>query len=110
MPINAPFGPADIQAPVYGATLAVTLTNKMTILKPGTLTGAMTINLTIDSSFKGGEELLVELVADGTNRVVTFGTGFLMVALTVTASKTFAIQFTFDGTQFVAGYLPVTMN
>ena len=110
MPINSPFGAADIQSPAYAATLAATITNKGTILKPGTLTGAMTINLTLDAALKGGEELLLELTADGTNRVVTFGTGFLMVALTVTASKTFAIQFTFDGTQFVAGYLPVTMN
>lgn len=93
----------ESQAPDYAATLAVTVKQRDTFLKPATLTGAVTINLTIDGQLTPGAKLHMKLTADGTNRVVTLGTGFETAAsdITVTASTTFYRTFVFDGTAFI---------
>jgi hypothetical protein len=88
--------------PAYVATLALTPNAANAIYRPATLTGAMTINLTVTSA-KVCDRLTFLFVADGTNRVVTFGTGTTSSGtLTVTASKKAAITFMFDGTAYVA--------
>jgi hypothetical protein len=94
---------SEVQSPAFAATLAVTIKQMLTILKPGTLTGAVTLNLTIDSQVTTGAKLVVKVTADGTNRVLTFGTGFdaASTAITVTASTCFCRTFIFDGTAFV---------
>lgn len=93
----------ELQTPDFAATLAVAVKQMITIVKPGTLTGAVTINLTIDGQLTRGAKLHLKLTADGTNRVVTLGTGFdaAAAAITVTASATFFRTFVFDGTAFM---------
>lgn len=91
------------QAPAYAATLAVTIAKHETLLVPATLTGAVTINLTIGAGVRKGAKLVLVSTADGTNRVVTLGTGFdaLVADYTNTASTTFARSFIYDGTAFL---------
>lgn len=99
--VNHPFGSVDIQTPAYAATLAVTIKNENTILKPATLTGAMQINLTINANIRAGATIYMQLTSDGVARTVTFGTGFTAVALAGTISKTNSVQFIYDGSTFV---------
>ena len=98
-----PFGPADLQTPAYTATLAVTIQNYVTLLEPATLTGAVTINLTIDQGVKAGARIIYKALSDGTARATTFGTGFQMTAgMAGVISKTKCIEFVYDGTSFLA--------
>jgi len=94
-----PFGHADLQQPAYAATLAVTITDRLTILDPGILTGAMTINLTFGTGMVIGSMLFVELTATATE-VTTFGTGFTAPTVTGVAGKTKCQAFIYDGTTF----------
>ncbi len=93
----------DKQTPDFGATLAVTVKQRDTFLQPATLTGAVTINLTLDAQLTAGAKLYLKVTADGTNRVVTLGTGFDAAAtdITVTASTCFCRTFVYDGNAFV---------
>lgn len=61
------------------------------------LTGALTINATV-TGLKQFDEVVLHFSADGTNRVVTFGTNFISTGtLTVTASKDATWTGVFDG-------------
>lgn len=96
----------DLQEPDYAATLAIEVKQQETIVKPAQLTGALTINLTINSQLTTGAKLYLKLEADATNRVVTLGTGFDADAsdITVTASTVFCRTFVYDGTVFLPMY------
>jgi hypothetical protein len=94
-----PFGHADLQQPVYAATLNVVINDILTILDPGILTGAMTINVTFGVSPRIGTMLFVELTATATE-VTTFGTGFTSPTVTGVAGKTKCQGFIYDGTTF----------
>lgn len=99
--ISYPFGPADSQAPAYAATLAVTLTAQYTFLTTAAaLSGAMTINLTLDQGIRAGARLFCKFLSDGTARDVTFGTGFSAPVLAGVISKTKTIELVYDGTSF----------
>jgi hypothetical protein len=91
------------QTPDYAATLAVTVKHMDTFVQPEELTGAVTLNLTIDSQVTAGAKLHLKLDADGTNRTVTLGTGFDASAadITVTANTVVFKSFVYDGTAFV---------
>lgn len=93
----------DKQTPGYAATLAVAVKQHETFLQPATLTGAVTINLTIDQQVKAGAKLYLKMTADATARTVTFGTGFATTtAQEVAISTTVYRSFVYDGTSFVA--------
>lgn len=95
-------GGVDVQAPAYSATLTMVTTKRLTTYQPALLTGALTINATVTSAI-AGDLLYVSFIADGTNRVVTFGTNFQTSGtLTVTASKWGGASFVFNGTYWVA--------
>lgn len=98
--ISYPAGNADLQQPAFAATLAVTIVNLVTILNPATLTGAMTVNLTLDQGIKAGARIVFIALSDTTARTVTFGTGFTSPTLAGVISKTKAIEFVYDGTTF----------
>lgn len=96
-----PFGQATLLTPAYSATLAVTITDQLVILKPAAMTGSMTINLTLPPDLHIGAMLLMELLSDTTARTVTFGTGFTAPTLAGTISKTNSYMFVYDGTSYV---------
>lgn len=91
------------QTPDYAATLAVSIKHMETFLQPAELTGAVTINLTVDAQVTPGAKLYIKLDADGTNRVATMGTGFdaAAPAVTVTADTVKFLTYVYDGTAFV---------
>jgi hypothetical protein len=91
----------EYQAPVYAATIALQLASAQTIVKVAQLTGALTITGETTRP-QIGDELCLLFNADGTNRIVTFGTGFASAGtLTVTANKQASATFCFDGTSWV---------
>lgn len=92
---------AENLAPAYSATLTMAPTGRIVTYQPATLTGALTINATVTGSV-AGDILFLSFVADGTNRVVTFGTNFKSSGtLTVTASKWAGATAVFNGTFWV---------
>lgn len=105
-----PFGSADVQTPAFAATLAVTITNLLTIINPATLTGAVTVNLTIDQGIKAGARIIYTALSDGTARTTTFGTGFKSPTLAGVISKTKSIEFVYDGTTFNATSVGVQID
>jgi len=108
--VQYPFGNADVQAPAYAATIAATITDQMTIISPAQLTGALTLNLTINSGVRAGARILFVAVSDGTARTTTFGTGFTSPTLAGVISKTKAIEFVYDGTTFKATSVGVQID
>jgi hypothetical protein len=108
--ISYPFGNADVQTPAYAATIAVTITDRMTILEPAVMTGALTVNLTIDQGIKAGARIFGAFLSDGTARAVTFGTGFTAPVLAGVISKTKALEFVYDGTSFKPTALGVQID
>lgn len=99
--VSAPFGAPEIQVPAYAATLAITITNQITFIQPATLTGALTVNLTIDAKVQAGAEIHFKLTSDGTARTTTYGTGMTSLALAGVISKTLVQTFVYDGTTFL---------
>lgn len=93
----------DVQEPAYAAALAVDVEQMETFLQPAELTGAVTINLTVNAQVTKGAKLHLKLDADGTNRTVTLGTGFDADAadITVNADTVVFKSFVYDGTAFV---------
>jgi hypothetical protein len=96
-----PFGAADAQSKAYAATIAATITDAKTFLTLGQLTGAATLNLTVDPQLEAGAELLIKTSVDGTNRVLTPGTGMTGTAQTLTANKSQLLVYVYDGTAFL---------
>ena len=94
-------GIADVQTPAYAATIAIAPTSRQTRIIPAQLTGAVTINATTTGMI-AGDKVDFAFSADGTNRIVTFGTNFKSSGtLTVTASKWAGATGMFDGTYIV---------
>lgn len=108
--VEYPWGVADVQTPAYAATIAATISNQMTIINPATLTGALTLNLTLDQGVKAGARILFIALSDTTARTTTFGTGFTSPTLAGVISKTKAIEFVYDGTTFKATSVGVQID
>jgi len=104
-----PAGSADLQQPAYAATLAVTITDQLTILDPAILTGAMTINLTIAAGVRAGAIILTEITTTATE-VATFGTGFTAPTQTGVAGKTKCAMFMYDGVTFKVVGTPIQID
>lgn len=94
-------------APVYAATYNIVPKYYETTVKMGTLTGALTLTSSITQSY-AADKLSIVFTADGTNRVVTFSTGFASGGnITVNASTTMTVNFVFNGT---TGWVQQTAN
>jgi predicted polyphosphate/ATP-dependent NAD kinase len=100
--VKWPFGPADLKAPAaHAATVAVTITNAKTFLTLPTMTGAVTVNLTIDGDLEAGAELILRAKSDGTARDVTPGTGLEGPVVAGVINKTKVARYVYDGSKFV---------
>lgn len=95
-----PFGPATVETLDYAATIAADVNNTMTIFTVA-MTGAVTLNLTVEENTKVGSMLIVKAGSDGTARTLTPGTGMTGAAVSGTISKTKALTFVYDGSTFV---------
>lgn len=91
----------EIQNPDYAATLNIaplSPDSEEIFVDVKQLTGAMTLTADVDVPF-AGDKMRVALHADGTNRVVTLGTGFVTNStVTVVANKEAMLQFVFSAT------------
>jgi len=104
----------ETQTPVFAATLNIVPTQFDTTVKPGLLTGAITINVGVGSATLPpyvGDQLTFLFTADATGRTVTLGTGMNVTAATIVipASKKASIFFTFDGAAWVEGGRAITI-
>lgn len=98
--------------PAYAATIALAPYAAYTLVKPATLTGALTLTAGVGAAGVApfvGDKLEFLFTPDGTSRVVTFGTGFLPNGtLSVTTAKTANASFMFNGTAWVETSRTVT--
>lgn len=99
--VRYPFGKAEIQTVAAAAAIAATINNSMSLLTIGQMTAAGTLNLTVNPETEVGATLMVKVSADGTNRALTPGTGMTGAAVTITASKSFALTYRYDGSNYV---------
>ena len=84
-----------------GSTIAIATLHPVTIVEQALATATPTINITSTDPHPG-DRLILKLTADGTTRVVTFGTGFKSTGtISVTASSLFVVTFIYDGTNWV---------
>lgn len=97
--IRYPFGHATKLTPAYAATLTVDVTNSVTYLKPGSLTGNLTLNVTASSELTLGAILYLEVTGSAA-RTITFATGFTAPVLSVDSAKTHTQYFFYDGSKF----------
>ncbi len=84
---------------IYESTSAPVLKSALVqVVSYAQLTGAMTINATVTNLLQWDEVILI-LEADASQRIVTFGTGFVSSGtVTIAASKGATIRAIFDGT------------
>lgn len=88
-------------SPAYAATIALVVNAFKTFCQYALLTGALTTTANTTGNYIG-DTLVCLFLADGTNRTVTFSTGFAPSAtLVVTASKRASCSFVWDGTAWV---------
>lgn len=99
--IRYPFGKADSQSLAYAAAIAAPINNNETLLNIAQMTGAATLNLTVNAEMDLCANLTVKVSVDGTNRVLTPGTGMTGAAQTLTANKSYSLTYKFDGSNFV---------
>lgn len=97
--INWPFGPAAHEKPAYAAVIALTIKNQRTIIEPDILTGALTLDLTIDSQVQKGA--IIDLIIKTTGvEVTTLGAGIDGPNIAGVAGKTKTQSFFYDGVSF----------
>ena len=86
----------------YVPTIAVTPSvARMNYMNVAQLTGAATINATV-TNLAANDRVIFTFAADGTNRIVTFGTNMKSAGtITVTANKYATVSFIFDGTNLL---------
>jgi hypothetical protein len=99
--IHFPQGKADVQVVASGAAIPVTITNMLTLLTIAQMTAAGTLNLTNSAELRVGARLLIKVSVDATGRTLTLGTGLSGNAIAMTASKSYLIEYFYDGTNFV---------
>lgn len=99
--IRYPFGEADSQTLTSASTIAVSVTNSMTIATVSLDTDA-TINVTIDEDLPVGAQLVIIAASDGTARDITCGTNLTGPAIAGVISKTKVAHFVYNGSAFVA--------
>ncbi len=90
--------------PAYAATITVVPNASRTFVKPGALTGNLTLNVTVTNS-KDLDELEIMLTNSSTKRVVTLGANFLSDnslllanAFNIPASKSAIVKAIYDAT------------
>lgn len=95
-------GPStDVQTPAYGASIAVTTTGRNTVVKPGTLTGALTLTAVLTNAI-AGDRITFIFTADSTARIVTFSTNITAAGtLRVPASASATASFIYNGTTWL---------
>lgn len=101
-----PFGNIDWITPASatGAT-AVTIDSLDTVIYLASMAGAVTLNLTVESSVRRGARLRILVLQNATGRNVALGTGFITNGapdLTGVANDYDVMECIYDGSQFIS--------
>lgn len=96
-----PVGAADDVTLAYATTQAVTIKNRLTVLKFATLTGNTTLNLTASAQQQVGDQVILRIPATSNGNDVTLGTAIDGPNIVGVAGKTKTQGFVFDGTSFI---------
>lgn len=83
--------------------ITIPVVHKCTYVKTPAIAAATTINVTdVNNEAEVGDELIIEILLAGTNRVITLGTLLASDVGTITcvASKTSVLRFVWNGTEF----------
>lgn len=98
--LQADYTDSETQAPVYAASIALSITAHETFVDVAELTGALTLTATAAAGLKKGAKLYVTLTSDTTARDTTLSTGFVAGTVAGVISKTKVATFVFNGTNF----------
>lgn len=91
----------EIKAIPYASTKTVAPTMEETVYDFAQLTGAITVSVTVTPCYTG-DRMTCLFKADGSDRVVTFSTGFSAVGtMTVVAASKAIINFVFNGVSWI---------
>jgi len=103
MPINYPFGAAQVVALSATGAQAITVSNQYLIIDgtTTTATGNRTLNLTISKDVKAGARIYIAAKTTGTETTIA-GTGITMPTITGVAGKTKVTELIYNGTAFIA--------
>ena len=100
MGVNYPFGSVDTQTIAAATTTAaLTISEQETIVTTETMTGNVTINLTVSAEVRAGAKLHLKATTNG-SETVTFGTAIEAPVITGSAGKTVCQSFFYNGTNF----------
>jgi hypothetical protein len=116
--IKWPFGKADAPALITSGAGTVSLVSKegnaidnQYHIAKLSLTGNITLNAVPDAELLAPAHLEVYVTCDGTARHVVLGTGFNAATdLTMVASKTVKLLFTFDGSSYSLAAPQIQIN
>jgi len=100
--IQWPYGAVDAQSNDYEATSAVTISNSFTIVTYASVTGDMTVNITIASGLKAGALVIFKVTPTTNGYDVTWGTGIDAPVMVGVATKTKLLTFVYNGTNLLA--------
>lgn len=90
--IRQPYGAADVQTPAFSSTIGIDVTDGYTILEPGNVTGALTVDVdSIASDLPEGAILTMIFTDDGGANTVTFGSNLEGTSLSMGASEKYAV-------------------
>jgi len=95
------FPVSDAQAIAYASAITIPVAQMHTVVTVAVLTGALTLNVSVDAQVTPGARLIVKLLSDTTARDTTLGTGFEGTTIAGVISKTKVAVFEYDGTNFV---------
>lgn len=100
--IKFPFGAAEkIAIAAFAAVMTAEINNTKAQITIPQMTAAATLNLTVNAEMTQGADINIRVSVDGTNRVLTPGTGMTGLAVTLTASKSYNLCYEFDGSSYV---------
>lgn len=102
MPIDFPFGNADVQSFAPQATVNLVVRNMYTRFNASAPMAAnMTVNMAIEGQIRTGARVVLRAASDGTARSITPGTGCQGTVEAGVISKTKELEFEYNGSAFV---------
>jgi hypothetical protein len=100
--VDFPFGNADVQSFAPAASVNLVVRNMYTRFNASAAMAAgMTVNMAIEGQIRVGARVILRAASDGTARTITPGTGCVGTAQAGVISKTFELEFEYNGTAFV---------
>lgn len=104
-----PWGDADHLTPEFAASMNVGVSNNLSIIEPGTLTGNATLNIDISPEMHNGAMIIVKQKTNGTE-TLSFGTGIAAPDMVGAAGRTRTQLFVLVDGEFIAAGASVQID